>query len=97
MSDAETIDEYNRQASDCVGTYELLRFEEVHAEILDLIPQKPGAVLDVGAGSGRDASWFARNDWEVLAVDPALKMLEQAKAIHTEAGLWCEKGIEPFF
>ena len=84
MSDAETIDQYNRKVSDFVGKYESLAFETVQADVLDLIPQKPGAILDVGTGSGRDASWFARKGWDVVALDAAAKMLDQAKLIHPE-------------
>ncbi|MFH9939293.1 hypothetical protein ACH4OT_08200 [Streptomyces murinus] len=31
-----------------------MSFAEVHREVLQLSPARPGSVLDVGAGSGRD-------------------------------------------
>ncbi|MGM9332839.1 hypothetical protein [Streptomyces murinus] len=31
-----------------------MSFAEVHREVLHLSPARPGSVLDVGAGSGRD-------------------------------------------
>ncbi|MEE4302163.1 MAG: class I SAM-dependent methyltransferase [Pseudomonadales bacterium] len=40
-------------------------------------------VLDVGAGSGRDAAWFAARGHEVFAVEPATRLREVAAAHHT--------------
>lgn len=84
VTDAETDEQYNLRVSDCVGKYELLAFEDVHADVLDLIPNKPGMLLDIGAGSGRDAAWFARAGWDVIAIDPAANMLESASRLHAE-------------
>ena len=94
LSDKETIEEYNLRVSDCVGKYESLKFEDLHSDILDLIPEKPGLILDVGSGSGRDASWFARKGWDVVAVDPAAQMLQHAKSIHNEAQIrWIKDSL----
>lgn len=84
MSDAETIDQYNSRVSEFVGKYEALSFESINSDVLDLIPNMPGLALDVGAGSGRDAAWFARKGWDIVALDAAAKMLEQASINHPE-------------
>lgn len=39
-------------------------------------------VLDIGAGSGRDAAWFAANDYDVVAVKPSETMLAHARRLH---------------
>jgi SAM-dependent methyltransferase len=39
-------------------------------------------VLDVGAGSGRDAAWFAANGYDVVAVEPSDAMLAHARKLH---------------
>lgn len=41
------------------GQYESIAFEGLYADVLDVLPSAPSAVLDVdvGAGSGRDAAW----------------------------------------
>lgn len=82
VSDEETVSTYNQRVSDCVGKYELLQFEDLHSDIIDLIPEKSGLILDIGAGSGRDAAWFACRGWNVVAIDPAEKMLHEAKQLH---------------
>lgn len=62
--------------------YESLRFDSVHKRILDLLPDDAGSVLDVGAGSGRDAAWFASEGHDVVAVEPSARMREQAMKRH---------------
>lgn len=52
------------------------RLDSVPTEVLlaalaDLIPPPPVRVLDVGAGSGRDAAWFAARGDTVTAAEPA--------------------------
>jgi SAM-dependent methyltransferase len=39
-------------------------------------------VLDVGAGSGRDAAWFAAHGYDVVAVEPSDAMLAHARTLH---------------
>ncbi|WBS01534.1 class I SAM-dependent methyltransferase [Pseudoduganella sp. SL102] len=73
---------YEQHAARLAGQYESLDFSEVHAGLLDLLPPPGGMVLDVGAGSGRDAAWFAANGYEVVAVDPSEAMLAQARRLH---------------
>lgn len=46
---------YDTSAHSLVPEYERHSFEAIHAPVLDLLPGTAGSVLDVGAGSGRDA------------------------------------------
>ena len=39
-----------------------------------LLPDAPGTVLDIGAGSGRDAAWFSAQGYDVIAVEPSSGM-----------------------
>ena len=54
-----TFDIYDRDAESLAARYESKTFEQVHEDVLDLVPDSDGIVLDIGAGSGRDAAWFA--------------------------------------
>lgn len=47
--------------------------------LLPLLPPFPGDVLDVGAGPGRDAAWFAGQGHRVVAVEPSGQMLRRAR------------------
>nr|WP_264185147.1 class I SAM-dependent methyltransferase [Roseicella aerolata] len=46
------------------------------------MPARSGLLLDVGAGSGRDAAWFAARGWEVVAVEPAAALRQEAARRH---------------
>jgi SAM-dependent methyltransferase len=51
--------------------------ETVHAHVLHLLPRTPSRLLDLGAGAGQDAAWFAEQGHEVVAVEPT-EVLRQA-------------------
>jgi SAM-dependent methyltransferase len=46
------------------------------------LPARPAAVLDVGAGSGRDASWLSALGYDVVAVEPSAEMRSIAQEHH---------------
>jgi SAM-dependent methyltransferase len=77
-----TILHYEQQAVPLVKQYESLAFEEVHASLLDLLPAPGSTILDIGAGSGRDAAWFAARGDDVVAVEPSDAMRAHARALH---------------
>jgi len=66
MSDA--IRWYDRNVSDVSRRYESVAAETVHGWLVDLLPNAPALVLDVGAGTGRDADWLALRGLEVIAL-----------------------------
>lgn len=49
--------------------YEAVDAEAVFALLAGLLPP-PGTMLDLGAGTGRDAAWFAAHGFVVTAVEP---------------------------
>lgn len=79
----QSIESYNSIASDLCRRYEGLTTEQVHSGMLDLFPSR-AVVLDIGSGSGRDASWLARRDNLVVAADPSEGMLLEARSAHGE-------------
>lgn len=76
------IRSYDENAEALVAQYESLPFEEVHRGIMDWLPKPGSAVLDVGAGSGRDAAWFAARGDQVVAVEPSNEMRQRARKLH---------------
>ncbi|MEE4207715.1 MAG: class I SAM-dependent methyltransferase, partial [Parvularcula sp.] len=77
---------YEQHAASLADGYETLSFEKAHPALLALIDEqfegKSLAVLDVGAGTGRDASWFAENGHRVVAVEPSEAMQTIGKRLH---------------
>ncbi|MCA1248369.1 methyltransferase domain-containing protein [Massilia sp. MS-15] len=78
----QTIPHYDQNAEQLVSQYESLSFEHVHPALLDLLPPPGATILDVGAGSGRDAAWFAAKGYDVVAAEPSEAMRTLARQRH---------------
>ncbi|HKU05108.1 MAG TPA: class I SAM-dependent methyltransferase [Bradyrhizobium sp.] len=76
---------YEQHATRLVTQYESLSFEDVHADLIGILPASGSTVLDIGAGSGRDAAWLAAKGYDVVAVEPSEAMLAHARAKHTSS------------
>lgn len=76
---------YASIADQLVVQYEGISFEEVHGQILHLLPAKAGRALDIGAGTGRDAAALARRGFSVTAAEPTAEMAAHGQRLH--AGL----------
>jgi hypothetical protein len=50
---------YNQGFAEFPAAFESYGFAEIHRSAIPFLPGKPGLMLDVGAGSGRDAAWPA--------------------------------------
>lgn len=72
------MDFYTTHAQRLFNQYNSLSPEAVHSAWLPYLPDPTNSqstssnhALDIGAGSGRDASWLAAKGWNVVAVEPA--------------------------
>jgi protein-L-isoaspartate O-methyltransferase len=59
-----------------------VRPEEKFAVVRDVLPVAATEVLDVGAGTGVDAAWFASLGHAVVAVEPTRALREHAARVH---------------
>jgi SAM-dependent methyltransferase len=73
---------YAWQAPDLLRRYESITFAEAHRVILHLIPREPRDVVDIGAGTGRDAAALAEMGHRVVAVEPTAEMRRGGMALH---------------
>lgn len=73
---------YEEEAERLLVQYEQLSFEESHQHILDLIPEIPATILDIGAGSGKDAAYLAEMGHGVVAVEPTDALRIGAQKLH---------------
>lgn len=62
--------------------YESVTFNEVHRHVLHLIPTDPVSVLDIGAGTGRDAAALSIRGHTVVAVEPAKDLRTIGQRVH---------------
>lgn len=75
---------YGETASDRVKQYESIGFADVHRDILHLFPTRPSRVIDIGAGTGRDAAAFAKLGHAVTAVEPTPELRAHAQRLHKQ-------------
>ena len=71
---SDAIAWYDDNVESVVERHESLAPEKVNAWLAGVLPDQPALVLDVGAGSGRDAAWLASRGHEVIAVEPSKQM-----------------------
>ena len=80
----------NQQNSDLIQQaqkYESISPEKIHGWLRNFIPISTESVLDLGAGSGRDAAWLSERAKNVVAVEPSFEMQNFAKNTHLQANI----------
>ena len=80
--DSRAIRWYDHHGRDAATQYETVDPAQLYAGIDAFLPKEPGLILDVGAGSGRDAAWLAARGHRVIAVEPSRTMREYAAQYH---------------
>ena len=87
MPDDPALTYYEEHASHLADGYEALTFEAAHPGLAHIIAadyaDEKLRILDVGAGTGRDAAWFAAQGHEVVAVEPSEAMRTVAQRLHS--------------
>lgn len=73
---------YAQEADALAVQYESFTFQALHRNIVPLFPKHAHRVLDIGAGTGRDAAGFAALGMEVLAVEPVAEMRAHGQRMH---------------
>lgn len=92
--DQDIINTYNKESDKLIKQYESKTFEQVHEYALPYILERPSTVLEIGAGSGRDAAWFASRGHQVVAVEPAQDLLNKAKVLHPSSNItWVDDSL----
>lgn len=64
------------------ASYESINPAQLNAWFEPYIPHGPASILDIGAGSGRDAAWLASKGHQVVAVEPSSGMRKEAERLH---------------
>jgi SAM-dependent methyltransferase len=78
----DSIAWYDLHAGEAVSRYEALDPDQINDWVRSFLPSQPGFILDVGAGSGRDAAWLASDGHEVIAVEPSEQMRTHSQELH---------------
>lgn len=73
---------YDANAGRLATVYEAVPSTPTREWLADLLPAPPALVVDVGAGTGRDAGAFAAAGYDVVAVEPSPGMRAEAERRH---------------
>ncbi|MBI2737401.1 MAG: class I SAM-dependent methyltransferase [Rhodospirillales bacterium] len=84
---------YGETAAERVKQYEGITFAHVHRDILHLFPTTPSRVIDIGAGTGRDAAAFAGLGHAVTAVEPTPELRSEAQRLHPQPIAWIDDSL----
>jgi SAM-dependent methyltransferase len=85
---------YGETAAERARQYESIGFADVHSDILHLFPVTPCQVIDIGAGTGRDAAAFAERGHSVTAVEPTLELRTEAQRLHARWSItWIDDSL----
>ena len=63
--------------------YEFAKVDNIHALLLKTFSAN-SSLLEIGCGSGRDASFMYQNGYDILALDGSMEMIAEAKRFHPE-------------
>tara|TARA_R100000935_G_scaffold31251_1_gene51802 strand:+ start:35037 stop:36083 length:1047 start_codon:yes stop_codon:yes gene_type:complete len=88
-SETASVEFYEKHAAALADDYEAINFESAYPYLAQIIAKapRPMKILDVGAGTGRDAAWFANLDHLVVAIDPSPSMLSLAEKLHSHSNI----------
>jgi len=76
------INGYAEDVSFLIQLFEAISSPDLLAHVLDVIPNYKCRVIEIGAGTGRDAAWLASKGLDVSAVEPVSEFREAGKLLH---------------
>ena len=65
-----------------ISRAEAISCDQLFAPVQEMLPTRPARILDIGAGSGRDAGWLAAKGHDVTAVEPVARLRQAGMALH---------------
>jgi SAM-dependent methyltransferase len=85
---------YAAAARELAEQYESVSFAEVHRAMRHLYPARPSTVLDVGAGTGRDAAALADLGHTVTAAEPTPELRALGRELHADRPIdWTDDAL----
>ena len=91
MPETAAVAFYESHARNLADGYEAVSLEAAHPALVNILntefANQTLDVLDVGAGTGRDAAWLASRGHNVVAVEPSLAMQNIGIRLHADAAI----------
>jgi SAM-dependent methyltransferase len=82
-----STDGYGENAHALAIQYESITFADAHRDVLHFFPTVPSGILDVGAGSGRDAAALSALGHKVVAVEPTAELRLEGAHLHAASAI----------
>ncbi len=79
----KTLNYYEKNAQALSQRYESANVDEVQKLLSDTFPLY-AHLLEIGCGSGRDASFLHEHGYSIVAIDGSKEMVKEAKLLHPE-------------
>lgn len=73
--------------ADLIAAYDGLSPASIYQHVIDLLPKRCIKIADIGAGTGRDAAWFAAMGHDILAIEPVRELREAGQKLHPAANI----------
>lgn len=73
--------------ADFIAAYDGLSPVFIYGYVIDLFPNRSVKIADIGAGTGRDAAWFAAKGHDILAIEPVRELREAGQTLHPAANI----------
>ena len=78
-----TLNYYDKNAVEFACQTVSIDMHDLYELFISQLPQRDTqSVLDVGCGSGRDANYFARQGYDVTAIDTSVELIQWAQKHH---------------
>jgi 2-polyprenyl-3-methyl-5-hydroxy-6-metoxy-1,4-benzoquinol methylase len=78
----EILRGYASASAGLIDKYEAIDPAWMFALVRHLLPVPPARILDLGAGTGRDAAWLAGLGHSVVAVEPVAEFRQAGRRLH---------------
>ncbi|MEP3297462.1 MAG: class I SAM-dependent methyltransferase [Pseudoruegeria sp.] len=79
---SDTLHTYSENSDLFIQKYESISSETLLSHVFTYFPPAPARILDIGAGTGRDANWLSRLGYIVTAVEPVAAFRKAAVTLH---------------
>jgi SAM-dependent methyltransferase len=94
LSGSHSNQGYGQEAACLLQRYESIRFDDLHRDVMHLFPAPPARVLDIGAGTGRDAAALAKRGYRVAAAEPTAELREEGRVLHASQAIeWIDDAL----
>ncbi|APW64426.1 hypothetical protein LPB137_00555 [Poseidonibacter parvus] len=78
-----TINYYEKNANSLISRYESADISDLQDFLINTFTKK-SQLLEIGCGSGRDAMFMTKHNYNIIGIDGSSNMIEEAKNIHPE-------------